>query len=167
MDPNQLGRLMDQLSAPLALYARQWCRDPEDVVQQAFVRLADQSVPIENAAAWLYRVVRNEAINAGKADRVRERHESRAALAREPCFEEPSAGDGLDAEQAQAALETLERVEREMIVAHLWGGLTFEQIAELVGISSSSAHRHYQAGLKALRGRLGASWPTNSKRAKS
>ncbi len=41
-----------------------------------------------------------------------------------------------------------------MIVAHLWGGLTFEQIAELAGCSPSTAHRRYVAGLANLRERL-------------
>jgi RNA polymerase sigma-70 factor (ECF subfamily) len=44
--------------------------------------------------------------------------------------------------------------EREVIVAHLWGGLTFEQIAAVAGCSSSTAHRRYAAGLSALRERL-------------
>ena len=39
--------------------------------------------------------------------------------------------------------------QREVIVAQLWGGLTFEQVGELMGSSSSTAHRLYQAGLNA------------------
>ena len=45
--------------------------------------------------------------------------------------------------------------ESPAIVAHLWGALTFEQIAELAGCSSSTAHRRYLAGLSALRERWG------------
>jgi DNA-directed RNA polymerase specialized sigma24 family protein len=50
--------------------------------------------------------------------------------------------------------------QREVIVARLWGGLTFEQIAELASVSSSSVHRWYVAGLASLRERLDASCPT-------
>jgi RNA polymerase sigma-70 factor (ECF subfamily) len=42
------------------------------------------------------------------------------------------------------------------MVAHLWGGLTFEQIADTVGGSASTAYRRYAAGLDLLRDRLGA-----------
>ncbi len=63
----------------------------------------------------------------------------------------------LDPETATAELQALPLEQREVIVAHLWGGLTFEQIAEVSGISSSTAHRHYRAGLTALRERLGVS----------
>jgi DNA-directed RNA polymerase specialized sigma24 family protein len=49
--------------------------------------------------------------------------------------------------------------QREVIVAHLWGGLTFEQIGELIDASSSTAHRWYLAGLVTLRERLGVICP--------
>src|SRR5437773_1965365 len=45
------------------------------------------------------------------------------------------------------------------VVAHLWGGLTFEEVAQLAGCSSSTAHRWYLAGLAALRERLGVACP--------
>jgi RNA polymerase sigma-70 factor (ECF subfamily) len=60
----------------------------------------------------------------------------------------------LDAESAAAALQHLPLDQREVIVAHLWGELTFEQIADLIGTSSSTAHRWYIAGLTTLRERL-------------
>ena len=164
MDSQQLGLLIDRHAAALELYARQWCDEPEDVVQEAFVQLSRQSSLPGNVAAWLFRVVRNGAINAGKARRRRLRRETEAAEETRPWFEpESSVPDrsAVDAESAQAALAGLPLEQRETIVAHLWGGLTFEQIAELAGISSSSAHRHYHAGLTALRARLGISCETN------
>ena len=52
-------------------------------------------------------------------------------------------------------LNRLPLEEREVIVAHVWGGMTFAEIAELVGTSTSSVHRRYQAGLQTLRNLLG------------
>lgn len=49
------------------------------------------------------------------------------------------------------ALATLATEVREVIVARIWGGLTFEQIGQLVGVSTSVAHRRFMAGLKTLR----------------
>ena len=43
---------------------------------------------------------------------------------------------------------------REVIVAKIWGKLTFGQIAATLGTSTSSAHRTYQAGIKMLQERL-------------
>ena len=73
MDSERLGMLIERLAAPLELYARQWCDEAEDVVQEAFVKLAAQSAPPHNPAAWLFRTVRNGAINAGIASHRRRR----------------------------------------------------------------------------------------------
>jgi RNA polymerase sigma factor (sigma-70 family) len=161
MEPEQLGRLVDQHAAALVFYARQWCGAPEDVVQEAFIRLVGQSRPPDSPVPWLYRVVRNAALSAARSDRRRRRHEG-AAGERIECWLEPRGETALDAETAAAALARLPADQREVIVAHLWGGLTFEQIAGLMGSSSSTAHRSYAAGLAALRERLGESCPTPS-----
>src|SRR4029079_367157 len=90
---------------------------------------------------------------AARAARRRRRHEG-AAAAHAPAWFTPTGPAALDAEAAAAALQALPLDQREVIVAHLWGGLTFEQIAEVAGCSSSTAHRRYLAGLSALRSQL-------------
>src|SRR6516225_9313225 len=152
MTPAEVARLIDTHTAPLVLCARQWCAEPEDVVQEAFLKLVRQIRPPTDAVAWLYRVVRNGAINAAKLARRRQRRES--AVARpERWFIEPEV-EGLDAETAVAALQRLDVEQREIIVARHWGGLSFEQIAEAVGCSASTAFRRYDAGIEALRQEL-------------
>jgi RNA polymerase sigma-70 factor (ECF subfamily) len=155
MDADWLGRLVDRHAAALELYARQWCDAPEDVVQGAFVKLAGQRVPPENPAAWLFRVVRNGALNAAVASRRRRHHETARAVGWFRTEESETRSGALDPEAACEALGGLPVEQREVIVAHIWGGLTFEQIGELAGSSASTAHRHYSAGLTALRERLG------------
>jgi RNA polymerase sigma-70 factor (ECF subfamily) len=158
MGPEFLGRLIEEHAAALVLYARQWCSAPEDVVQDAFLKLVRQRKPPDNLVPWLYRVVRNGALSAARSERRRQRHETTAA-ARAPAWFVPSDAAGLDAEAAAEALQALPVEQREVIVAHLWGGLTFEQIAAVAGSSSSTAHRWYVAGLSALRERLGVPCP--------
>jgi RNA polymerase sigma-70 factor (ECF subfamily) len=159
MGPDQLSLLVDQHAAALVLYARQWCAAPEDVVQEAFVKLVAQPKPPDNVTGWLYRVVRNGAISAARSARRRRHHESVAA-ARSPGWFVPLEGGGLDVEAATVALQALPVEQREVIVAHLWGSLTFEQIGGVVRTSASTAHRWYLAGLSALRERLGVPCPT-------
>src|SRR5262249_3432779 len=67
----EVARLIDAHAAPLVLYARQWCDAPEDVVQEAFLKLVRLGQPPQDAAAWLYRVVRNGALDAAKTARRR------------------------------------------------------------------------------------------------
>ncbi len=158
MGPETLGRLVASHGPALVLYARQWCGAPEDVVQEAFLKLVTQRVPPDDPVAWLYRVVRNRAISESRATRRRRHHEATAA-ARVPAWFEPSEAGGLDAQVAATALRSLPLDQREIIVARLWGGLTFEQIGSLAGCSASTAHRHYSAGLAALREKLRIAWP--------
>src|SRR5262245_22428593 len=163
MDGAQLARLIDTHAAALTLYARQWCRAPDDVVQEAFVKLAAQAVPPDRAVAWLYRVVRNGALTAGRGERRRRDHEAEAA-ARSATWFVPTEGAGLDGQSATQALEALPLEQREPVVAHLWGGLSFAEIGELMGLSASTAHRRYLEGLAALRERLRVPCPTRTPR---
>jgi RNA polymerase sigma-70 factor (ECF subfamily) len=158
MTPRHLGDLIDRHGPALVLYARQWCAAPEDVVQDAFLKLVSLRQAPADPPAWLFRVVRNGALDAAKADRRRQKREASAHAGR--WFVEPDI-DGLDAEKAVEALERLPTELRETIVARLWGGLTFEQIADVSGCSASSAFRRYEAGVAALRETLGVPCPTD------
>jgi RNA polymerase sigma-70 factor (ECF subfamily) len=152
MTPHDFARLIDSYGPPLILYARQWCGSPEDVVQEAFLKLISLGKPPREVVPWLYRVVRNKAIDTNRMADRRGRHEAAAGFQR-PWFTEREV-DGLKAEDAIAALGALPVDEREVIVARIWGGLNFEQIAEVAGCSPSTAFRRYSAGIDALRKEL-------------
>jgi RNA polymerase sigma-70 factor (ECF subfamily) len=164
LGPDAITRLWDGHSASLVLYAQQWCDAPEDVVQEAFLLLVRQAMAPQNPVGWLYRVVRNQAINASRSRGRRSRREDAVAAGGQPWFE-MSEDDRLDAAAATAALRDLPIQEREAIVARLWGGLKFDEIAGLSGTSPSTAYRSYQRGLSTLRERLG--WKCLEKKAKT
>ena len=109
---------------------------------------------------WLYRVVRNAALAACRADARRLKREAAASVA-EAWFR--SADDRIDAQGAARLLAELPLDEREVVVARVWGGLTFEEIARLVGCSLPTAHRRYQAGLSELQRRLSGRWTRTPK----
>jgi RNA polymerase sigma-70 factor (ECF subfamily) len=153
--PDELGRLYRQHARALLLYAQQWPGGGEDLVQDAFVKLAQQSPPPEQVVPWLYRVVRNGALEAGRGEIRRRRREDRASAA-EAWF--TSADDQIDGREATRLLAELPLEQREVVVARIWGGLTFEEVARLAGCSLPTAHRRYQAGLAALRERLDDRW---------
>jgi RNA polymerase sigma-70 factor (ECF subfamily) len=153
VSPALLGELLDRHGAALILFARQFCASPEDVVQDAFVQLARQGEAPSQPAAWLYRVVRNGALSAVRGEQRRRKHEAAAARRTSDWFL-PVEAARLDAETAAEALQTLSLEEREVIVAHLWGGLTFQEIGEMVGLSAATAYRRYVAGLNTLRMQL-------------
>jgi RNA polymerase sigma-70 factor (ECF subfamily) len=154
LSAERLGQIIDRHADALRLYARQICDSADDVVQESLVELASQATPPDDPVAWLYCVVRNRAISARRAERRRRRRETTVAQRQRPWFDE-GAEATLDAETATRALADMPQRYREVVVAHLWGGLTFVQIGALLGISSSSAHRRYVAALERLRESLG------------
>jgi RNA polymerase sigma-70 factor (ECF subfamily) len=155
--PELLGRLLDEQGGALALYAAQWSDAPDDCVQEALIELAAQPRVPASPVAWLFRVVRNRAISQFRSARRRERREQLAFRLRPKDGEQD---EPLAADELAAAIESLPDELREVVVARTWGGLNFEQIAELAGCSTSTAHRRYEAGLIALREKLELSCPT-------
>jgi RNA polymerase sigma factor (sigma-70 family) len=156
--PELLGRLLDEQGGALALYAAQWTENADDCVQEALIELAKQPRTPASLVAWLYRVVRNRAISQFRSSRRRERREQLAQRLR--CRESEALAE-LESEQLAAAIALLPDEIREAVVARTWGGLNFEQIAELAGCSTSTAHRRYEAGLAALREQLEVSCRAN------
>lgn len=151
LTPHELGRLYRQHAPALRLYARQWAGSADDLVQDAFVALARQNPPPMQPLPWLYQVVRIGATAAARSAARRRRRENVASVP-EAWF--TSVDDRLDAADAARALAEVPLENREVIVARLWGGLTFDEVARLVGCSLPTAHRRYHAGLLELRTRL-------------
>lgn len=160
-----LAQALAEYGRALVLYARGWCDAPEDVVQEALVELVAQRRRPDRVGAWLFRVVRNRAISARRSERRRQVREQRIAQ-RENWFEDHSLA--LDAAAATEALATLSPELRESVVARIWGELTFAEIAELLGTSTSSAQRWYEQGLRELQHTLnGGSCTTNTRKHQS
>ncbi|TWT59096.1 RNA polymerase sigma factor SigV [Thalassoglobus neptunius] len=159
MDSQTLGELIDEYAQPLELYARQWSDDAADLVQTAFLKLLEEPTFPSNVKPWLYRVVRNLAFSSLRSTVRRRNREMRHFEQSENWFEH-GVDSELDGEKATTVLLELDSRTREVIVAHLWGTLTFEEIAELTHSSSSTVHRRYQNGIQQLRKKLGLSCPT-------
>ncbi len=154
----RIACLFDEYAAKLELYASQWTALPEDCVQEAFMELARQAAWPQTPLAWLYRVVRNRALNQYRATKRRASYEEIAArLKSEKFLPEPSEQLALT-----DALGQLEQTEREYVILRIWSGLTWQEIAELTGTSSSGAQRKYVAALQTLRKSLDPTCQKNS-----
>ena len=145
VDATLIAEMFDRHAAALALYAGQWTAQADDCVQEALVELARQTSAPDNPAAWLYRVVRNRALNASRASRRRMAHEKEAADRRQ-AIQDPAA-----AMDIQDTLSRLDASSREIVVLRIWGGLAWQEIAEVTGASKSSAQRYFVQALEELR----------------
>lgn len=155
IDASLLAELVDRHGPALKLYARQWCAQADDVVQQALIDLAGCATAPDRPVAWLFAAVRHRAISEGRSARRRKQHEAAAA---ESWFQRTRDRDGA-ADAVMEALMELPLSDREIVIAHLWGRLTFEEIARLIDASDSTAQRRYEAAIKTLRERLEVSCP--------
>lgn len=156
MQSHQLQKLFDEHSAALVLYARQWCVMPDDAVQEAFIDLSKTKVAPDCPISWLFTTTRRKAQNIARSELRRQTHQ-RAAAEQLPDHERfetwfrPTASRQLVAEDIAKGLESLEADERELVVARIWGELSFEQLAKLLDCSVSSAHRRYSLALQHLK----------------
>jgi RNA polymerase sigma-70 factor (ECF subfamily) len=147
--------MVRQRAAGLALYARQWldAAGAEDVVQEAFTALLMEAREPEEPVAWMYRAVRNAAIDGARSMARRKRRERTVAMAREEWFE-PTTEALIDARAAEEALRQLEPVAREVVVMRIWGEMGFAEIAKVVGMAVSTVHERYREALEQMRKRL-------------
>jgi len=141
---------VDAHAAALELFAARWTTAPGDCVQEAFVELAGRSDEPEHVGAWLFRVVRNRALNAARSDRRRREREQVAARLRS-AEANGSLASTLDAATLVDALDTLPRDSYEVVILRIWSGLLFEDIAAVLDCSVSTAHRRYRRALEHLR----------------
>jgi RNA polymerase sigma-70 factor (ECF subfamily) len=161
IDAEQLGQLLDEHGPALALYAAQWTDSADDCVQEALVELARQAQRPEHVVGWLYRVVKHRALNAARGERRRKEREARAMTDRFAVTASSAAFDTFDAMAASDVLAQLEAEERELVVMRIWGGLTFDEIAIVLAISTSTAFRQYERALTKLRNLLESPCSTN------
>lgn len=151
----ELTQLWSKHAASLQLLARGYGADSEDCVQEAFIRLASTDPAPNEPIAWLARVVRNLAISRLRSDRRREKREMNLARSRPMWFHETDRLDqGLDGESVSRALAKLEPESRDVIIAHLWNGLSFRQIAEAFEMTPSTVHRRYHEAIQQMRSDL-------------
>lgn len=159
----QLTRMLSECSPALVLYARQWLdgASAEDAVQNAILALLAQRQPPRNAKAWMYRAVRNAAIDAARAAARRRRREKSVAEARRDWFD-PQCEALLDARSAEQSLRRLRPELREVVLLRIWGDLGFAEIAEVMQLGVSTVHDRYRAALRELRAALERPCPTKN-----
>jgi RNA polymerase sigma-70 factor (ECF subfamily) len=144
--------LYDAHGRTLLAYARSLLGDiaaAEDVLHQVFIRLLRGDVRILGAPLpYLCRAIRNAASNYRRG-RARDTELADGA----EWLEAP--GGMEDAALAlQQALDALPGDQRDAIVLHVWGQMTFQDIAEALEISPNTAASRYRYGLSKLRERL-------------
>ena len=128
--------------------------DALDVVQEVFLRMLRRPPELPSVAAavgWLRQVTSRAVIDRWRAD------SSRDAARRERVLRaaaEESADSRELAERLRATIETLSQQQRLVLMAKTYDRMTFQQIADELGIAVPTAKTHYLRALSAVRARL-------------
>jgi RNA polymerase sigma-70 factor (ECF subfamily) len=149
---DRLANMVVERAAALALYARQWLdhASAQDVVQEALTSLLMQRTTPADPVAWMFRAVRNSAIDHARALSRRKRREREFALIRSEWFES-TADSLLDARIAEQELAMLPGELREIVVLRIWGDLGLAQIGRIMNLSTTTIHERYVEALDQLR----------------
>jgi RNA polymerase sigma-70 factor (ECF subfamily) len=147
LKPQDIRQLYEQHRRGLLAYACSFLSSftaAEDALHQVFERLLRGDVEISGEPApYLYRAVRNTSLNLIRS-RTREVELDDAWL------ESPVGMEGVGVE-LQSALRELPEEQREVILLHIWGQMSFEATAAALGISPNTAASRYRYGLMKLR----------------
>ena len=156
-----IERLYDEHAQAVFAFLLNFTRqeaDTRDLLQELFVKLAKRPELLEGVRderAFLLRVAHNLALDLIRRRGTREKHYEQLAGEPEPIFAPASEPDESAFREAlSAALGELPAEQRAVVHLKLWEGLTFEQIAELLGIPLNTAASRYRYGLDKLRERL-------------
>jgi RNA polymerase sigma-70 factor (ECF subfamily) len=158
-----VAEAMRRHERPLVAYAFRLTGDIErarDIVQDAFVRLvkADRGKVDGHLATWLYTVCRNRSIDMNRKER-RMLRDGSDALARLPSLEVPlpTLAEDEDAHAAvRRAMSDLPSQQQEVLRLKFQGGLSYREIAEITGLTTTNVGYHIHAGLARVRQRMAA-----------
>ncbi len=125
--------------------------DTKDLLQELFCMLAARPgvlVGVENVRSWMMKTVWRRWIDQHRRSQVRQRH----AEAQPVIFATSEDPDEAMFRQAlSAALEELPDEQRAVVHLKLWEGLTFLEIADVLGIPANTAGSRYRYGIDKLR----------------
>jgi RNA polymerase sigma-70 factor, ECF subfamily len=161
MRGSQIEQLYDAHAPSLFAFLLNFTRDENDtrdLLQEIFVKIARESellMGVHNERAFLIRLAHNAAIDLIRRRSTRERTRENFAVEKLSVFAATDDPDeALFREQLSAALADLPEEQRGVVHLKLWEGMTFEAIAEALGISLNTAASRYRYGLDKLRERL-------------
>src|SRR5262249_44331851 len=126
--------------------------EAEDVVQSVFVRLAGLGADllgVRDLVSYLGAMVHNESVAAAKRRAARERDpqpDPDALLA-----SAPSPDEDADRRRLAALVAELPEGQREVVVLHLWEGLTFREIGRMTGGSTFPGASRFRLATARLR----------------
>ena len=150
---DEIEALYRQHGAALLVFASTMSGDrdrAQDALHQVFLKLVENG-SLNQAAdkkAYLFACVRNAVLNDSNLQR------RNIAIEPDSVWFSPPDRDYAAEQNLRRALNALPDDQREVILLHVWGELTFSQIGDLLGFSANTAASRYRYALAKLRGSM-------------
>lgn len=151
--------LWAHFASPLTGYARLILprgmeSSAEDVVQGVFVKVLKMRRRslrnVRDGTAFLYRVTRNETLNAGRGELRQQKRQAKIQ------HDVSTTQVSDEVHRMLAAIEQLAIEQREVILLRYIRGLTIDQVSETVGVNRNTVASRGRIGMARLRETLGA-----------
>ena len=141
----------------LALAITRCPESAEDAVQDACTRLWRSTIePTGDCVAYVFASVRNAALEIAR--RGRDTIEPSASIYGDRRAEPPALAIAAERhDMARRAVDGLESQQREVVVLRLYGGLTFQQIADTLDEPLPTVASRYRRALERIRDNIGES----------
>lgn len=164
-DHDAFARVYDAVSGPVLGLVRSVLRDPaqsEEVAQEVLVevwRCAARFQPERGGAmAWVMTLAHRRAVDRVRSSQATTNREHRAALLEQtPAFDEVTeqVEARLEREQVRRCMRTLTDLQRQSVTLAYYRGLTYREVAELLGLPLGTVKTRLRDGLIRLRDCLG------------
>jgi RNA polymerase sigma-70 factor (ECF subfamily) len=141
--------------------------DTRDLLQELFIKLAKRPELLRHVReprAYLLRLAHHAAIDMIRRRTTREKSAIQLAADAQPFASSDDPDTQFFRETLAEALMALPEEQRAVVHLKLWEDLTFEQIADLLGLSVNTAASRYRYALDKLRAALRPVYENNEKR---